>query len=179
MGGMIAQQLTLDAPDRVERLVLCCTTPGLGAPGQGDVQALFDLVEGTKLMSTDPERAMQILAPILLAPAHQGLLASLVGLLGAGTRGLSGEFAAPEVADRVMTSIASFSSLARLGEITAPTLVQHGDLDRIIPVEHGRAIAEGIAGAELRVSTGCGHLYLIEDPAALPAIAGFLRAGSA
>jgi pimeloyl-ACP methyl ester carboxylesterase len=179
MGGMIAQQLALEAPERVERLVLCCTTPGVGAPGQGDVQALFDLVEGTKLMTSDPARAIQILAPILLAPANQPLLASLIGLLGAGAQGLPAEFAAPDVADRVMTSIASYSSLARLAEIDAPTLVQHGDLDRIVPVEHGRAIAERVPGAQMHVSSGCGHLYLLEDPAALPTIAAFLRQESA
>ena len=45
----------------------------------------------------------------------------------------------------------------RLGEVTAPTLVIHGDEDPILPLDHGRAIAEAIAGATLLVLEGAGH----------------------
>ncbi|NJN35809.1 MAG: alpha/beta hydrolase [Nitrospiraceae bacterium] len=45
----------------------------------------------------------------------------------------------------------------RFREISCPTLVLHGAEDPILPVENGRAIAEGIAGAELVIMDGVGH----------------------
>lgn len=47
----------------------------------------------------------------------------------------------------------------RLGEITAPTLVLHGEDDPLFPVEHGRAVANEIRGAELLVLPRTGHEY--------------------
>ena len=47
----------------------------------------------------------------------------------------------------------------RLGEIAAPTLVIHGDDDPLFPLEHGRALAREIPGAELLVLEGVGHEY--------------------
>ena len=48
----------------------------------------------------------------------------------------------------------------RLGEIAAPTLVIHGADDPLFPVEHGRALAREIPGAELLVLERMGHEYL-------------------
>jgi pimeloyl-ACP methyl ester carboxylesterase len=50
----------------------------------------------------------------------------------------------------------------RLDEITAPTLVIHGDADPLVPVENGRHLAGGIAGAELIVYEGVGHIPEVE-----------------
>jgi pimeloyl-ACP methyl ester carboxylesterase len=57
-----------------------------------------------------------------------------------------------------------------LGQITAPTLVLHGDEDILTPLDCGpdgagaRKIAEGIPGAELYLLEGCGHGVLFERP---------------
>ena len=45
----------------------------------------------------------------------------------------------------------------RLGEISAPTLVIHGDEDPILPLDHGQAIADGIPGAQIMIMPGVGH----------------------
>src|SRR5262249_12338523 len=63
----------------------------------------------------------------------------------------------------------------RLGHITCPTLVASGEFDGIAPVANGAAIASRIPGAELRVFEG-GHLFMAQDPDAMPAIIDFLRA---
>jgi len=49
--------------------------------------------------------------------------------------------------------------MARLGEISVPTLVIHGDEDPILPLDHGQAIADSISGAELLVMPGVGHEF--------------------
>jgi pimeloyl-ACP methyl ester carboxylesterase len=45
-----------------------------------------------------------------------------------------------------------------LGTVGVPTLVMHGDGDRVLPLEHAHSFAAGIAGAELVLMAGMGHL---------------------
>jgi pimeloyl-ACP methyl ester carboxylesterase len=59
--------------------------------------------------------------------------------------------------------------------ITAPTLVQHGDADAVVPLDHARAYAEAIPGAELAVLSGAGHGFLLTRRAeAIPRLARFV-----
>src|SRR4029077_19273514 len=63
----------------------------------------------------------------------------------------------------------------RLGAITCPALVAYGNYDGIAPAPNSAAIASRIRGAEVRGYEG-GHLFLVQDPAALPEYQAFLRA---
>ncbi len=65
----------------------------------------------------------------------------------------------------------------RLGVITGPALVGYGNYDGIAPVHNSTNIASRIPGAELRGYEG-GHVFLFQDPAALPAFIAFLQAPS-
>ena len=47
-------------------------------------------------------------------------------------------------------------------DITAPTLVLHGERDGIVPIENGRTIAARIPGAKLRTWPEGGHLFFAE-----------------
>jgi pimeloyl-ACP methyl ester carboxylesterase len=49
-------------------------------------------------------------------------------------------------------------------QIGVPTLVGHGDVDNVVPVSNGRALARRIPQAELIQLPGHGHLALMEDP---------------
>ena len=60
---------------------------------------------------------------------------------------------------------------------TCPALVGYGNYDEIAPARNSTAIASRIRGAELRGYEG-GHLFLFQDPAALPEYQAFLRAPS-
>lgn len=46
----------------------------------------------------------------------------------------------------------------RLSSIETPTFVGHGDRDRLIPIDNGRALAAAIPNARLHVLEGCSHL---------------------
>ena len=63
----------------------------------------------------------------------------------------------------------------RLGAVTCPALVGYGTYDGIAPVHNSTAIASRIRGAELRGYEG-GHLFLVQDPVALPEFEAFLQA---
>ena len=54
---------------------------------------------------------------------------------------------------------------SRLNELKMPTLVVHGDADSRIPVECGRSVAGGIAGAELHVIAGAEHGLMTNEAA--------------
>ncbi len=70
---------------------------------------------------------------------------------------------------------------SRLGELRMPTLVVHGDADSRIPVECGRSLAAGIAGAELHVIAGAEHGLMTNEAAGETQriILEFLRRASA
>jgi 3-oxoadipate enol-lactonase len=63
----------------------------------------------------------------------------------------------------------------RLGSIRCPTLVCGGRFDGIAPPTNSEFLARHIPGAQLEFFDG-GHIFFLQDPAALPAMLGFLRA---
>ena len=65
----------------------------------------------------------------------------------------------------------------RLGAITCPTMVGYGNYDGIAPPQNSAAIASRIRGSDLRGYDG-GHLFLFQDPAAVPDFETFLQAPS-
>ncbi|HEY4409373.1 MAG TPA: alpha/beta fold hydrolase, partial [Acidimicrobiia bacterium] len=67
----------------------------------------------------------------------------------------------------------------RLGQITAPTLVVHGEEDVVVPPANARQLARRIPGARLRLWPETGHLYVIDEPRADREIARFLLDHSA
>jgi pimeloyl-ACP methyl ester carboxylesterase len=51
--------------------------------------------------------------------------------------------------------------------------VLHGDLDKIVPLESGQALAASLPDAELQVLQGCGHVPTLTQPRQ---VAGAIRA---
>ena len=159
MGGMVAQELALQAPARVRTLTLGCTYCGGPEAAFGtaeDVQLL-----GEAMTSGDRERAlkagfeMNVSPTFAEDPAHWQLF-----LERATTHPASVKFIALQ-----MQAIAGHDTSARLGEITAPTLVIHGTLDRMLPAANGNVIARLIPGARLELFEDVGHLFFWERPA--------------
>ena len=54
--------------------------------------------------------------------------------------------------------------MARLGRLRAPTLVMHGERDRLVPLAASKLLASRIPDAELAVVPGAGHAYALEAP---------------
>ena len=70
-------------------------------------------------------------------------------------------------------------SCNRLSQITAPTLVIHGETDKLAPPENGKMRAERIKGAKLVMLPHASHAFIIDQTeAAHRAITEFLRAHS-
>jgi pimeloyl-ACP methyl ester carboxylesterase len=77
--------------------------------------------------------------------------------------GLRRRVAIPVIMEQ-MRAILGHDTCARLPNITPPTLVIHGTLDRMLPVQNGGLIAELIPGAGLEIFDGIGHLFFWEEP---------------
>jgi 3-oxoadipate enol-lactonase len=179
MGGMIAQQLALDAPERVRSLVLGCTTSGEPeerTPEQDE--ALRTLGEAMAIMSEDPERfarlTLSISYPLSFLDAHPELLPLTVAMVKA----MPATKKAPEI--RLDdSSLQQWKSAPRLGELTMPALVLHGTVDRLIPLSHAFRLFEGLPNVELRVFKGAGHVFQAQDMAGVTrGIAEWLAAKS-
>ena len=170
-GGMVAQELAVTFPERVERLALVCTSPG-GAGGSS--YPLHTLAN-----RTDAERA-EIARLILDTRFTPEWLAThdsdrmLAGVMAERTAVTK----TPEVlrGERLQLEARSHHDVFdRLANITCPTLVASGRYDGIAPPANGEAIARAIPHAELRLYDG-GHAFFFQDRQAFPDILDFLDA---
>jgi len=168
-GGMVAQELAVTWPERVERLALLCTSPG-GAGG-----ASYPLHELAQL--TEDERSAKGLELLdsrftpewLAAHPNDRALADMMAARRNGSKTadqLRGESLQLEARSR-------HDVCDRLSRIACPTLVACGRFDAIAPPTNAEAIAARVPNADLRVYEG-GHAFFAQDPAALPDAINFL-----
>lgn len=153
MGGMIAQGLAYEHPERVRSLVSIMSTTGERAVSQPTPEAYENLMRPpATTLDEVQERAVQSAhingSPGLIDEERVRLLART-----AFERGVD-----PDGYKRQLDAIyGARDRTARVREIAAPTLVIHGELDPLIPATAGRATAAAIDGAELLVIEGMGH----------------------
>ena len=167
-GGMIAQELAIRHPRRVERLALCCTSPG-GAFASYPLHELADLPAEER----EPLRAS--IADVRHDAAWQAAHPQEYAALAARHAALAAyaDADAERRHRRLLAARAGMDALGRLHRIATPTLVAGGVHDGIAPVRNQRALRDGIPGARLELFGG-GHGFLREDPRAAPAVAAFL-----
>jgi pimeloyl-ACP methyl ester carboxylesterase len=168
-GGMVAQELAVTRPDRVERLALLCTSPG------GPDLSSYPLHE---LADLPPEEAkaigMKILdtrfTPEFLAdhPADAGL----AELMAARQMEPKSEQEQQGIAAQ-LEARSHHDVLDRLDRITCPTFVAAGRYDGIAPPKNSEAIAARVPSAELHLYEG-GHAFFAQDPKAFPEVIEFL-----
>jgi poly(3-hydroxyalkanoate) depolymerase len=167
LGGVIAQQLAHQAPQRVRRLVLAATAPGLGGvPGSPRVL----LALATPRRYAQPDYYRRVAGRIYGGAARRDPDALLGGSVA--------RFIEPPSLGGYLGqlyAIAGWTSLPWLHRLRQPTLVMAGDDDPIVPLLNGRILARRIPDARLQVVDGGGHLFLLERPAEMAAlVTGFL-----
>jgi 3-oxoadipate enol-lactonase len=150
LGAMVGMALALDAPERVERLVLACTSAYLGPPdawaerarvvrAQG-MEAIADTVVGRwftpALAREEPETVAQFRTMLTATP--------------------------PEGYARCCEAVGAWDARERLSEIAAPMLVIAGEDDSATPLEHAELITSAVAGSRLVVLERAAHLANVE-----------------
>ncbi len=169
-GGMVAQELALRHPDKVERLVLACTSPG----GAGGASYPFHEIQHLK-----GEDRAKFLMPVsdtrrdaAWAAANPQTYAQFVAMGSVDPH--AGEPGREMGARRQIEARAAHDTWDRLGDIACPTLIAAGRFDGIALPAAQERMAGRIPGASLQFFDG-GHLFMIQDRAANPAIAAFLN----
>jgi 3-oxoadipate enol-lactonase len=164
LGGIIAQDLAVQHPERIDKLVLACTTPGwpfaypmppttvrlIAASGQlpPDVAARRHLENALSAVTLEqrPDLVEQILARQRSAVVAR---ATWHAQVAAG---------------------ASYVGGLRQRGIHARTLILHGGADRVVDPRNARLLAARIPHARLVTFPKLGHLFFWEDPAGFAAV---------
>lgn len=153
LGGMIAQELVAAEPARVDRLILCCTTPG----GPGTVPM--------------PEVTVRLFADAPSLPPEVALRRFIENALGHDPPAeLVDELFARRVANPPDQAGWQAQAAAGMGfqgldaEITAPTLILSGTADNVVDHRNAEVLATQIPGARVELFEGSGHLFFWERP---------------
>jgi pimeloyl-ACP methyl ester carboxylesterase len=168
LGGIVAQELAHRAPERIRRLVLCATTPGLPSVPPDPVV--------TALMLTPARYWNRQLAELILPIIAGGRTARDPRALQAG---LEKRLVQPPSALGYLYqlyALSGWSSHPWIRTVPHEALVLHGDRDPVVPLANGRYLADSLPHGRLEIVRGAGHLFLLDEPAsAVPALASFLE----
>ena len=154
MGGMIAQTMALEAPERVLSVATIMSTTGRRSVGRQHPRLIPTLIAGR-----GPEREAYIRGSLVVwrligSPRFPATEAKLTKRAGdTYDRGVSRS----GVLRQMMAVLTQPDRTRRLGELSVPTLVMHGLSDRMVHVSGGRATAAAVPGARLVLVHGWGH----------------------
>jgi 3-oxoadipate enol-lactonase len=151
IGGMVGQWLAANAPERITRLVLLCTTAHFPSPDPWRERAATVRRAGTVGVVADAVVARWLTEPF--AAAHPRLVAGFKAMM-------SGQ--PPDGYAACCDALATLDERDALRRIRAPTLVVGGAQDAAIPIEHQRALAAAIPGARLEVLDPGAHVVSAE-----------------
>jgi pimeloyl-ACP methyl ester carboxylesterase len=164
MGGFIAQELALDDPGLVRRVILASTDPGSPhtTPGKPAVERTL----------TNPATTVAGLLPILFPPDQTAAAAKWLAAI-ASQQGLTGQDFAVPAATKAAQKNATHTlwlgsgegTYARLPKLRAPTLVAYGTDDVIVPPANAQILLKRIPDAKALRVPDAGHAFLFQDPA--------------
>lgn len=163
LGGMIAQELALTFPERVEKLILVCTTPG-GASAFAMPEVTVRLI--AEAPALDPLVALRRFVENALAPGAPDDLVEEILAHRLRTAQPPAAWLAQAAAGQ------AFDVWDRLPALERPTLVLHGTADVVVDPRNADLLAARIPEAELELFPGCGHLLYWERPEAFVARVG-------
>ena len=158
LGGMVAQQLAVDHPERVRALVSLASSPGEpGLPGASD-EVVAALTAPSKETMEEQIESDIITRKLWANPDWYDVdqlreffteLHERAFVPGGGMRQFGAAMRTP-------------SRVEGLQALDVPTLVVHGENDTLLSIEHGRRTAELIPGAELLEIEGMSHDFVYQ-----------------
>jgi 3-oxoadipate enol-lactonase len=150
LGAMVGIALALEAPDRVDRLVLACTSAYIGPPARWAERARTVRAAGVEAIA-------DTVVARWFTPGYQRAERETVARFRAMLTGTP-----PEGYARACEALAAWDARTRLADVSVPTLVLAGAEDPATPVEHAELLASRIPGAQLRVLERAAHLANVE-----------------
>ena len=168
-GGMVAQELVLRHPGRVDRLVLACTSSGGEGGASWDLQQIHHLTGDDRLRAWLPKMDVRNDTTVTPWRIASGLEPVLAGLAARPAP-------SPELREGMRHQLAAregHDTWSRLPGISSPTLCIGGRFDDQAPPANMERLASRIPGARLEMCDG-GHLFLAQDPNGWRTIVKFL-----
>jgi poly(3-hydroxyoctanoate) depolymerase len=155
-GGALAQELARRAPNRVRRLVLCATGPGLGGTPPRPLAAL--------MLATPARYYHPRLFALTVPHIAGGRTAREPGVLAEQAGARLNRPPDPLGYAYQLYAVAGWSSLPWLHRLPHPSLIMAGERDPSVPLCNGRLLAARLPDARLHVVKGGGHLFLLDEP---------------
>jgi pimeloyl-ACP methyl ester carboxylesterase len=155
MGGMIAQIVAAEHPERVLSLTSIMSSSGAPDLPRGDPRLIETLA--WPRLGFNRERAIRQAMDFYRRIGSPGFPTSEEQLRAKVERSIDRCYYPAGMGRHLLAILASGSRVELLARIRAPTLVLHGDDDPLVPVEAGRDTAARIPGARLRIISGMGH----------------------
>ena len=152
MGGMVVQEMTAMAPERIDRLILYGTGPVGLMPGR------FETIDESRRRLTEDgvETTGRRIAATWFLQGEQAARYPVCADLAV--------MASPQAAQAGLTAMEAWSGVSGLSRIATPTLVLWGDGDRAYQWSQPQQLWQQIAGARLAVIPGCSHAVHLEKP---------------
>jgi len=148
LGGVLALELAVAAPERVRSLVLGCTCVLTPDKPRAPLAVNDALRQATRQDLADNTLYGSVCPPEARARNHQAVL---------------DDVSAPEALVAQQDALRAYrASAGQVAGLTMPALVLHGTEDPIVPVDWGRELAALLPDSRLVIYDGCGHNYLVE-----------------
>lgn len=148
LGGVLALELALAAPERVRSLVLGCSCVLTPDKPRAPLEVNDALLTASRRDLADNTLYGSVCPPEARARNHQAIL---------------DDAAVPRALVAQQDALRAYDAdLADVARLTMPALVLHGTEDPIVPVDWGRELAATLPDSRLVVYEGCGHNYVVE-----------------
>lgn len=168
MGGMIAQELAINFPERLSCLILACTHFGKSAI-QSPPEMQAAMAAGSAATAAQRLLVLQAVFSDETIQRHHEIVEKVNEIRAVHPM-------PPFALKRRMQALAAHDTADRLHSITAPTMVVTGRDDRLVPPGNAQMIAERIPDAVVNELPG-GHVFFIEHPELFnPLVIDFIRA---
>jgi pimeloyl-ACP methyl ester carboxylesterase len=153
LGGMIAQTVAIEHPDRVRTLTSIMSTTG-------DRMVPPARPEGPQRMSGPPPTTRELYIERMVDGAKaNGVETDLEAVRAVARRAWDRGWSLSGMLRQAASVIGSGDRTEKLRELDVPTLVIHGAADVFADIGGGRSTAEAIPGAEFMVVEGMGHNF--------------------
>jgi 3-oxoadipate enol-lactonase len=154
LGGMIAQEFTLQYPSAVRSLILGCTFCGGTEAVQAAPEVLAMLVNRGSLTE---DELLEVVVPIVYAPqTPRARIEEDFEVRRKSPTDPAGYMAQ-------LQGIMAWGSYSRLGQIGVPTLIVHGDCDRLVPPQNAQILHKAIKGSELVIIHNASHIMMTDQ----------------
>ena len=169
LGSMIAQEVAINFPQRVGKLILAATTPGMSDAANKEMwdkkivemRRITGMGEDFDERITDNPGSLNVVKIMVGITAHafNRIIFRIPMVLGASY--YFKKVGPGGVLDQ-LRAVSKHNTIDRLDQIKAPTLVIAGTDDKIVPIEFSRIVAQHIPGAKFLMFEGGSHSFFME-----------------